>query len=217
MASKPSPTPMVWDSCVLIDCLDESPIVGVSEEERQAKIARREAAKALEQRAIAGQFLIVVSSMAIAELVFGDPARDDNARIIGYLRKSWFNIRAFDVQLAHCARILRRSHKLWGEDAAHVATAVANGIPELITTDGVNADDWAEKKREAKRPLLPLNGLIRWERSPPLQIKTPRQKLDEIEQEDAARVQKFSAKEHGGGKSEQSELQFDKERDGNAH
>lgn len=210
MASKPRLPAVVVDSCVLIDCLDNSPPVpGTPEQKERRRQERKQAARQTEAEARAGQLQLAISTVAIAEFVYANreaPPAEQDELIEQYLRHSWFEPRSVTRSIANCARRIRRDYPMFAEDAIHVATALVYKIPELLTTDGDSDKDDSAKKRANKWPLLAYDGKISWEGGKPLIIRRPADRIAERAR-DASEAAEARGLFHGA-QSVQGKLEF---------
>lgn len=149
---------VLLDSSVIMWAIDHSPDPKVSPDELAKRRARRAASRQVITKAHSNQIVLVVSAMALIEVANPDPTKgksDQEALIRGFLDNSYIDMHAIDHTIAETARHLRRDHAvdLWGEDMAHVATAVRFDVPYLLTTDGLGCDK-SKAKRLAKKPVL---------------------------------------------------------------
>jgi predicted nucleic acid-binding protein len=117
-------------------------------------------------RAEAGELLIVVSTMAIAETYKIDGETPDGAKRIiqEFFDRKWIDPVAAGRRVAEVAAEIRRGHGIKGADSIHVATALVTRCPILLTDDG--------RDKSKKHTLLPLDGLLALD-GDPLRIMTP--------------------------------------------
>lgn len=135
-----------WDSCVIIDLLQQN-------EDRIADIL------AVLNEAKSKKVAIVVSTMAIAEVVKGKSGNDH--LIDDFFNESFVHVRNVDRFVAREAAMLCRLHGINPADAIHVATALDASCYELQTYDGCGVTN-------RKRHLLQYDGEIKG-----LRIKLP--------------------------------------------
>ena len=125
MPSKPS---IYWDSCVFLDRLKRRP-------------DRISILEATTDVAAAGEFIIVTSSVAIAEVIklpeIGLTTSEQIATIEAFFENAWLSVRIVDEVIAKTAASLRRDYGIKTCDALHVATALRYGVPILYTYDGL--------------------------------------------------------------------------------
>lgn len=83
-----------------------------------------------------GQLEIVISTIAVAEVMTGPLRSGDEALANRYRRAlSQWEVVPLDIDLAALAARLRASHKLKLPDAIHAATAISTGSVALVTHD----------------------------------------------------------------------------------
>lgn len=143
-----------WDSCVILDFLDQ-------------KAGRYEYVKPIAEEAKKGKLKIVVSMLAVAEVLHLGSAPPDEQKVISDFFESPFVHReAAGLFVCEIARDIRRNHPVDGADSIHLASAVITNTPILLTTDGTG--------KKKKKPLLPLDGKIKLANGNPLKIMTPK-------------------------------------------
>ncbi len=164
MATKTIPR-IAFDSVVVIDLLDQ-------------KQGRYEWIKPIVATAEAGELLVVVCAMGVAEVVGcpGKTADQSRAIIKEFFDKSWIVPLAVSVQIAEAAAEIQRRHKADCADAVHLAAAIYSKSSYFLTNDG---DSPTTKKKRNKRPLLPLDKKLMVD-GQPLRIVTP-QRYHEIQ------------------------------------
>jgi predicted nucleic acid-binding protein len=86
------------------------------------------------RRAEAGEFVIVLSTLALAEFA---PQNDAGEECLdGYFRRSHFRVVALDRRIAtEARRLVKRYPGLRGADAVHLATALSAQAQYLFTYD----------------------------------------------------------------------------------
>jgi predicted nucleic acid-binding protein len=144
MPSKPA---VYWDSCVFLDRL-------------KRHTTRITLLESITDAAAAGDFMIVTSSVALAEVIklpdIGLTPPEQVARIEAFFQNPWLSIRIVDEVIAKMAAEIRRTYGVKTCDAIHVATALRYQIPALHTYDGL-ADDGTIKPRPF---LLAFDGVF---------------------------------------------------------
>ena len=127
----PSKLAIYWDSCVFLDRLKRhKDRIGLLEKITDA--------------AAAGHFLIVTSSVTIAEVIklptLPLMLQEQVKQIELYFENAWISVRIVDEVIAKAAAEIRREHGLKTCDAIHLATALHFKIPTFHTYDGLNED-----------------------------------------------------------------------------
>lgn len=127
----PSKNAVYWDSCVFLDRLKRKP-------ERIAIL------EAITDAAASGDFIIVTSSVTLAEVIkvpeLGTTLPEQVTTIQAFFENPWLSVRIVDEVIARSAAEIRRSSGLKTCDSIHIATAIRYGVPILQTYDGLNED-----------------------------------------------------------------------------
>ena len=143
------------DSCVIIDILQK----GKSQLEYLDPIMRE---------AEEGRLQLVSSAITIPETCGSRKMTEDDraqyAAAVQFLTSDLFILRPATIAVAERAALIRREYAVFPADAIHLATALLDDVPILLTRDGVS------KKRSS---LLPLNGKLKG-RTTVLSILTPK-------------------------------------------
>lgn len=159
MARKPAPH-IYWDSCVFIDCLQDSNLPAHKADRRDVLREYIEAAKR-------GEIKIVTSAFSIAEVVglsTDKPvSREDATKIKDFFENPYIHLRGVDRATVEHAADIGRNTRISPSDAVHIATAIRAKCRILLTYDGVS--DPANPKK-----MLFHDGKIN---VPPLAIKFP--------------------------------------------
>lgn len=148
----PTKEAIAWDTNVIIDFLEAN--------------HRRKFIQPIWEDAKAGNCIIVVSSMAIAEVLrVNTLPSDTDAKLLieDFFRHRCVFPRFVDFVVGERARDILKKHRMWAPDALHVATAVEEDARVLLTDDG--------SRRGGRVPPLELHEQIG---TPPLKIMTPR-------------------------------------------
>lgn len=150
----PERLPSVYlDSCIIIDILQKDkdqlshldPIMAEAEE---------------------GKLVLVTSAVALPESCGPRGMdREQHAAAVELLTSDLFILRPVTIAVAERAAAIRRDHPVFPMDALHLATALIDDVPIMLTRDGV------AKKRTS---LLPLTGKLKG-RTSVLNILTPKQ------------------------------------------
>lgn len=180
-----------WDSCVFIDCIQET-------------ADRIKILESIVEAAKSGEVRILTSTLAIAEVVRCEPDRalskDDADKIKAFFENDFISVRQLDRETAELAADISRQYGLKPPDAIHVATAIKHKCQVLNTYDGRN------KKKKGK--LLKYDGQIG---VPPLKIQEPQQRSAPPKQRtllDALEELDRGPKVTNGGQSEPPLLAF---------
>jgi predicted nucleic acid-binding protein len=152
------PQVVLWDSCVIIDCLQQ-------DEARYPDIFP------MVQQAQTGALTIVVSEISIAEVARLDKLAERGASLSEQksVIEDWFDLpyvvaQVVDRSVSMIASRLKRNHaKLKTCDAVVLATALRHGVPIVYTYDGLTKPDG----------LLQLNGAVANPDGEFLQIMAP--------------------------------------------
>lgn len=154
--SKAPAVPIYWDSCVIIDFL-------------QQDASRYPTLRSIVEEARAGKIILVTSALAVAEVVklgcSGGSAAVQQAMIQGFFDYEFVEVRDVNRDIAERAASICRQHSIKPADAIHVATAEKVGSRCLQTYDGLNKDQTVKR-----RCLLEMDGKIG---TPPLHIAVP--------------------------------------------
>lgn len=148
-----------WDSCLFLAYLQYKP-----EEQEFVEIV-----SALLRRAEAGETLIVVSTLVLAEIrprYPYDPTHYDVISDLFHTNRPYLKMVALSPRIAVLAGTIGSDHRqITVPDAVHVATAWSERVDVMLTRDG-------DRDRERRRSggLLSFDGKIG---TPPLQISAP--------------------------------------------
>ena len=150
----PERLPSVYlDSCIIIDILQKDkdqlayldPIMTEAEE---------------------GKLVLVTSAIALPESCGPrGMQKEQHAAAVELLTSDLFILRPATIAVAERAAAVRRDHPVFPMDALHLATALIDDVPIMLTRDGL------AKKRTS---LLPLTGKLKG-RTSVLSILTPKQ------------------------------------------
>ena len=147
------PIPIYWDSCVYIDCIQQTP-------ERYDVLAE------IVTEAQNGKIVLVASALIVAEVSklagLGVEIAEQTNRIRLFFENDFISIRNVTRRVAEDAARFGREHSIKPADAVHVATALHYECVSFQTYDG-------ESKCRGK--LLALDGKVG---TPPLKIEVPR-------------------------------------------
>ena len=147
-----------WDSCLLLAFLQDKP------EERELV----DIISALLRRAEAGDTLIVVSTLVLAEIRPVRPYNPDHDEVFWDLihtNRPYVKVVSVSPRIAELAATIGSEHKISTPDAIHVATAWSERVEVMLTMDGSSS---VESRRSGK--LLSFDEQIG---KPPLSIKMP--------------------------------------------
>jgi len=135
-----------WDACAFLGLL-------------RAEEDKREECRKVIAEARSGKFMIVTSTLTLAEVLWlkgKDPIPEaDREKVRKFFRHAWVRMRELDRAIAEEAQEVVWKHSVRPKDAVHVATALRSTVEQLDTFD---AD------------LIGLSGKIG---SPPLAIGRP--------------------------------------------
>ena len=153
---KIKPTPIYWDSCVFIDCI-------------QKEANRYPVLESIVKDAKDGKVIIVTSVIARAEVAKLNQSTECQAaqvRLIAeFFENDFIELRDVTEEIAEQAAVIIRDHKVRPMDALHLATAIQIPCREFHTYDGTS------RNPDRKKPyLLDLCGKIG---RPPLKIVEP--------------------------------------------
>ena len=141
------------DSCIIIDIL-------------QKDKAQLPYLDLIMTEAEEGKLVLVTSSIALPESCGPrGMQKEQHAAALDLLTSDLFVLRPATIAVAERAAAIRRDHPVYPMDALHLATALIDDVPILLTRDGV------AKKRTS---LLPLTGKLKG-RTSVLSILTPKQ------------------------------------------
>jgi predicted nucleic acid-binding protein len=186
MARKPAPH-IYWDSCVFIDCLQDSL--------PEHKADRRDVLREYIDSAKRGEIKLVTSAFSIAEVVglsTDKPvSREDAQKIKDFFENPYIHIRGVDRATVEDAADIGRTTKISPSDAVHVATAIRAKCRLLLTYDGV-------KEPTNPRKMLFHDGKIG---VPAIGIKIPSLEYlrDDQRQKDLFEMQPVAAADHAAG------------------
>jgi predicted nucleic acid-binding protein len=156
MASKQK---VFWDSCVIIDYLQQ--------DRNKIDILREYTTKGEN-----GVLEIIVSSFAMVEVAklpeLGLPDAEVEEAIEKFFGNPYIVRRAVDARVAKKAREIMRLARVKGKDAVHIATAALAGVsvahsydPHLLNVDGLVRDKYgAFLKIEEPKSMLPAMPLF---------------------------------------------------------
>ena len=147
-----------WDSCLLLAFLQYKP-----EEQELVDIV-----SALLRRAEAGDTLIVVSTLVLAEIRpvrAYDPDHSEVFWDLFHTNRSYVKVVSLSPRIAELAATIGSEHEISSPDAIHVATAWSERVDAMLTMDGSSS---RESRRSGK--LLSYDGKIG---KPPLTIEMP--------------------------------------------
>lgn len=153
-----------WDSCVIIDCL-------------QQHAGKYPDIRPMLEQAERGELRIVVSEISVAEVVKLDkltPAgisrEDQVSKVAEWFDYSYVIPRVVDRAVSSLAARIKRQHGVKTCDAVVLATAIRHAVPTVYTYDGTGKSNG----------LLSLDGKItmRGEGKRFLEIVTPRGRAD---------------------------------------
>lgn len=147
------PLRVYWDSCVYIDCIQQTP-------------DRHTLLESIIEQAKNGDIVLVASTLVLAEVVKLDApdatAEEEAKRILRFFENDFIKVRNVTRRIAEHAADMVRVYSIKPPDAIHVATALAGKCVSLQTYDG---------KQGSGGKLIALNGKIG---NPPLRIEVPR-------------------------------------------
>src|SRR5688572_8195787 len=120
----PSKERVCWDSCVIIDLLQQTP--------NRIAVLRE-----YTERSEMGDLVIVVSTFAmveVAQLRDLQASDDEKERLIeAFFNQPYIARHAVDTRVSKRARQIMRTTSIKGKDAVHIATALVAGAPILHT------------------------------------------------------------------------------------
>lgn len=147
------PIRIYWDSCVYIDCIQQTP-------------GRHDVLDEIIEEAKNNRIILVASTLVLAEVSKLDgltiSIAEQARKIRDFFENNFIQVRGVTRRIAEEASDLGRKHSIKPADAVHVATALDYECVSLQTFDGV-------PKCHGK--LIGLDGKIG---NPPLKIEVPR-------------------------------------------
>ena len=146
------PIPIYWDSCVYIDCIQQTP-------------GRHDVLDDIIEKAKNNRIILVASALVIAEVTTlkesGLEIAEQAQKIRDFFENDFISVRGVTRRVAEEAADLGRKYSIKPADAVHVVTALHGNCASLQTFDGTSS---------RRRKLLALDGKIG---NPPLAIELP--------------------------------------------